>query len=727
MKGLLFASAAMFGVSTASAECAPAQDAVAPAAQAQPATQNAPQLLPGAPETNSPATAAALPSELGEVVVVARKITENVQKAPASIVAVSGAELQSQGVTNPQALEKFVPSVSLRSEGPVTQTFIRGVGSNIDIPYVDPAVAFVENGIVIPRYGTSGLVFDLSSVQVISGPQGTLYGGSAAGGAINLLTQQPGQSFSGDALLDVGDYANVHVAVDQNAPISDTLSLRGAIDYDRHDGYESRGFDAENGIKGRLSVLAQPTSDLRVLAFFSGYDETGEPPAAVNHPFQDPSDHWSVPVKGPIFGNPLDPALSSRHLQSDIAGANIEWRLGDNVFTYIPGYVRTITDYEEFTGDLPLTVHNSDSQHSEELRWGRTFGRVKVSAGVFYLQDLIEFYDYLGAPVLPGPPYLLTIPIIDLPHQTDTSYAGFGQAIWSATDRLRVTVGARYSYDSKTSNGFGTVGTTYLPFTFNQSRETPDWKVGIDYDLAPRVLVYTNAQSGYLPLGYAPVPSTPQRDNYVPPSRLLAFSGGFKSRFFDNRLELNDELYYYDYINYQVVNFNTRTALTTTLPARRSTIYGDEIDMRLLLPADTEVDAGLNIMSAHYNDFRGPGFNYKEFQMVDAPTANINAGIQHAAYIGSGSLIGRVQTHYESGHWGEFDHAPGTHQPAYTKTDLTLTYKPGRGRWSVEVYADNIENAAIFGSLNAGGQPGPASGYLEPPRTFGMRLHTSWN
>jgi hypothetical protein len=170
MRGLLLASAAtvsMFGVSTAwatdaPAQPAPAQDAVAPAQDG--------------------AAPAAAPSALSEVVVTARKTVETVQKAPASIVAVAGAELQSQDVTNPQLLEMFLPSASLRTEGPVTQSFIRGVGSNIDIPYVDPAVAFVENGIVIPRYGTSGLVSISPACR--SSQAHTLYGGSAAGGAI---------------------------------------------------------------------------------------------------------------------------------------------------------------------------------------------------------------------------------------------------------------------------------------------------------------------------------------------------------------------------------------------------------------------------------------------------------------------------------------------------------------------------------------------------------------
>ena len=113
-------------------------------------------------------------TSLTEIVVTARKTTENLQKAPASIVAVTGAQLKAARILVPTDLNKVLPSAQLDQEGAVAQTFIRGVGSTTDFPWTSPAVAMTYNGIVIPRYGTLGLMFDLSSVQSIAGPQGTL-------------------------------------------------------------------------------------------------------------------------------------------------------------------------------------------------------------------------------------------------------------------------------------------------------------------------------------------------------------------------------------------------------------------------------------------------------------------------------------------------------------------------------------------------------------------------
>src|SRR3546814_924562 len=200
------------------------------------------------------------------------------------------------------------------------------------------------NGIVLPRYGTMGALFDLSSVQHIAGPQGTLYGGSAAGGAIHLLSMKPSADFSGDLLLDGGNYDQVHMAANQNLRASDQLSFRVSADYNRHDGYQSHGLDASNRIEGRVSALFTPGSDLTALLFVSGYHEKG---AMGDHGIPNvhplPDDPWSVPDRS-AAGNPVTALPRNDHIY--IAGGNIDWRIGDGTITYLPGYVRVKNDYD---------------------------------------------------------------------------------------------------------------------------------------------------------------------------------------------------------------------------------------------------------------------------------------------------------------------------------------------------------------------------------------------
>jgi len=130
--------------------------------------------------------APAAPSDqiaLEEVIVTAQKTQENLQKAPAAITALSGDQLANQGIVNVRGLEAVLPSVEIRPEGPVSQIFIRGVGNNIDVPFTEAGAAYNLNGVPLPRYATSSSFFDLADVEVLPGPQGTLYGGSAARGS----------------------------------------------------------------------------------------------------------------------------------------------------------------------------------------------------------------------------------------------------------------------------------------------------------------------------------------------------------------------------------------------------------------------------------------------------------------------------------------------------------------------------------------------------------------
>lgn len=208
---------------------------------------------------------------------------------------------------------------------------------HLDVSYIQPAVAFVYNGIVVPRYGTTGLIFDLDSVQVISGPQGTLYGGSVAGGAIDINSARSRNNTAGDGLLEAGAYGEVHAAVNQNIPLGDKVSVRGSVDYERHDGYQTRGFDDEDMIRGRLSLLAKPTSDVTALIFFSGYHDGGNAGLRLRQALLRPLQPLPGPGRGPVFGNPLSSTTSFRDFEDYVIGANIEWKVAGNTFTYIPG------------------------------------------------------------------------------------------------------------------------------------------------------------------------------------------------------------------------------------------------------------------------------------------------------------------------------------------------------------------------------------------------------
>jgi iron complex outermembrane receptor protein len=166
-----------------------------------------------------PATESA--DSLAEIIVTANKRNESVQKAPAAITALGGDALAELGIESAVDLTKVVPGAEIVEAPAVSQAFIRGVGSNIDNPYVDPGVAINVNGISTPRYATSAGFLDVARVEVLPGPQGTLYGGSAAGGVVNVIAVQPSHNFDGEGIIEAGNYGMAHAFIAQNFAVGD--------------------------------------------------------------------------------------------------------------------------------------------------------------------------------------------------------------------------------------------------------------------------------------------------------------------------------------------------------------------------------------------------------------------------------------------------------------------------------------------------------------------------
>lgn len=165
-------------------------------------------------------------SALAEVTVTATRQTENLQKVEAAVTAVSADALFSHGVGNLREAQKLVPSVRFQAEQDNTQVVIRGIGSTLDEANVEPLVAFNLAGIYVPREATSAAFFDLEQLEVLPGPQGTLYGRSAAGGTINITPFRPDFNYEGSTALEVGNYGTVHATVAQNLKASDTVAFR---------------------------------------------------------------------------------------------------------------------------------------------------------------------------------------------------------------------------------------------------------------------------------------------------------------------------------------------------------------------------------------------------------------------------------------------------------------------------------------------------------------------
>src|ERR1700761_666131 len=202
----------------------------------------APDVLPVFAAEETPSAGGA--DQLQEIVVTTEKRSENVQKAAATISVVSGDDLTARGIEDiSQATVEF-PSVKFGQISGTTHMYIRGIGAEQDRASIDPLSAMTQNGIVLPREITGNNLFDVSTIEVLPGPQSTLYGASAAGGIVSVVDNKPTKTQEGYAILENGNYDLKHVIAVENLPISDTLAVRAAIDSANHDGYMTSGADS---------------------------------------------------------------------------------------------------------------------------------------------------------------------------------------------------------------------------------------------------------------------------------------------------------------------------------------------------------------------------------------------------------------------------------------------------------------------------------------------------
>ena len=722
---LLLSSVAAFGFS-----------GVAFAQQASPVD---PPAAAGAPNAEGPATPSSTDesekkvvqdhqaSGLAEIVVTAAKRTANLQKTPAAITAVSGMELQSKGITNIFQLTNILPSVRLNSENTEVKAFMRGVGSDIGLPWIAESVSTYMNGGLVQRYGSTSSFFDIDSVQILPGPQGTLYGRNSVGGTIQVTSKRPSWEQSGDALFEYGNYDLIHGAVNLNVPANHQLAFRFASNFQHHHGYQSEGTDSEGSYAGRISALWKPEDNFTAFLWGQYWQNRFHSPAFQNLPFPDPRDPWYVvPVSPPLLpgmpGVSNRQALSTAHTKT--IGAQFDWRKAGMMLTYIPFWISFGSDEQRAVDGFHLPYKLKINEQMHELRLTSDKGsRLTWLAGANYMSSKGELH-YVFGPNLSGYDGLVD----------QENYSVYAQVTYAVRHRLRLTAGGRYSWDrlnvphALLTSPDANFNPVITPFFFDKQWKKFDWKVGFEADVASHSMLYGNVQTGHNQGTYNTVLNSATFNNEVKPQNLLGFTLGMKNRFLDGDLEVNLEGYYYRYKDFLLSTYDANVGTGIEVNAPRAGIKGAQIDIRYLLNTRDLLTANIGVLDAKIDRFVDrAGKNYAGSRLPNAPVYTANLGYQHTFPLASGAaVIFRVDALVSASYWGIYSHDPFTEQAAYSKTDLTLTYySPDKG-WDIGAWVRNIENRATLSATSSGGLPGPAAAYIDPPRTFGMKLHATF-
>lgn len=597
-------------------------------------------------QAQTAAPAASEPVGLQDIVVTAQRRVESVQKAAVAITAVSGNDLIKAGVSDTTGLQRLAPALSVQPSGGTTSIYVRGVGTQAGNSYAENAVGFNFNGVFIARpTAPSGVYYDVQRVEVVKGPQGTLYGRNATGGAINVLPNRPKLGeVSGNINLEAGNYDARKASAAINLPLGSMMALRVAGQIVDRNGYLSDGYDDDKGEAGRVSLLIKPSSDWSMTLVGDYYHQHGMgsgnvllPASVAGAPALTAriggSDPLSVAALQTYAANLVAPPFcgglgkfitngcimtprGDGYINGDFWGlsAQTEGDLGFATLTVIPAYRHSASNYRSYLPGFQLQVSDTSDQLSLETRLAsKDEGRLRYVLGGFYFAEDQSASNYFAQGNLSTTNFN--------PMLKTQSIAGFGQLTYLVTPRLRLVAGGRYTHETKSQTtslaAGGLPGAVNpplgAPFTGNLAFSKLTWKAGVEFDAGPRSLLYANVSTGFKAGGFF-VAAPPA--NTFAPELLTAYTLGSKNRFWGNRLQLNLEAFYWDYTNQQISfvgGVPSSTGLYTqggvTVNAGTSRIYGSEVELRFAPTPRDLFSANVQYLNGRYNSLMTAAFS----------------------------------------------------------------------------------------------------------------------
>ncbi len=733
---------------------------------------------------------------LEEVVITAQKREENLQSAPIAVSALSGADLARAGVKDFSNLAKLVPEISFVNVAGANSVGIRGVRASSNGAGAEYPTAIHLDGVFLSRsWGLQGLFYDLQRVEVLQGPQGTLYGRNATGGVINIVTQRPKNYFEGYAEVEAGSDELYRVETGVSLPLADTLAVRIALRKYEHDGYYDLGFEDANQTGGRISALWTPTERLSVFASadYQVSDRNGGQTYGISVVEARTRPGNLPPLTGYVVSDPFDvnqalfPALGPQQEYQKTRGANVQadYDLGFATLTGQVGYRKVEQDVALVSAINPATraapgyslaLGGSEST-STELRLTSTENRrLQWVGGLYYFS---ETNDSLAC-VLPSftAPRNACVVRLDNPSQDVKSYAVFGQATWTPAvldERLHLTLGLRYNYDEKDAQtgtaafgifsrngvftdaaGVGLNGAV-VPDELSADWERTTGKIGAAFDITDQNMVFANVSTGYQAGGFA-FGTQPQ----FKPETITAYELGSKNRFLDERLQVNVDLFRYDYENQtQTVRIPPDRPgipfLDLTVVSIGKLVYEGASLETIFAPGRRDrFDLDLEYLrKANYKDFvipakfvASPPLNMQGLptgqpagvftgaRVNNAPKWRGRAGYTHIFGLSNGFELeahGDVQF-ADTTYLSQAPAYPGTLQsyarPAYASGDLSFSLRPDNERWQLTAYVNNVTDERTVAQADYDSQTAPATGLVlatyMPPRTYGLMLRAGF-
>jgi iron complex outermembrane receptor protein len=691
---------------------------------------------------------------LAEVVVTAQKREQNLQDVPVAVTAFTAADIERQNFTDIAQLAQFTPNVvfdtttSISGLSSGAAVFIRGIGQIDFALTTDPGVGTYVDGVYVSR-SVGGVLdtLDVERVEILRGPQGTLYGRNTMGGAINITTRRPGTEPGGEVALTVGEFSRVDARAALDVPLSSRLGLRLAASSKQRDGYVDRVLVGDElGDEDRQAVRASllysgERFELHATADYATLDEhsagsvlagiTQAPNVIVFNLFDAPGN--SVPG----FGNgiPYDARFITRdpdrtfatgptgtELEATGAAATLKWTLNDLEIKSVSAFRRTEGEFFRDPDNSPLTIthtSNPDYEHeqlTQELQLtGTAAGKaLEYVAGLYYLEETGT--DNVFVPLAPSLGFITNLTDID-----NESFAAYGQATYRLSERLRLTGGVRYTKDDKTYVPFqrilfGAAGPApgvsvpLIPDTpVSASFEQTTGRLAVEYARNDDQLYYVSFTQGFKSGGFNFRYVVP-RASALPfdPEKLDSYEAGFKWQGAGDRVRLNGTAFFMDYQDIQVQVFEIGGG-PLTQNSGTAEIKGVELELLALATSNLRFGVGLGYTDAGYTDLNPPTIALAASLTLDAklpntPEFTANASVEYDVTRAWGTLGFRVDYAHTDDLYNDAQNSPFLFQEAYEIWNGSIRYLSPGESWEVVLFGTNLgdERYITSGDSNFG-------------------------
>ncbi|MGE4430961.1 MAG: TonB-dependent receptor [Sphingobium sp.] len=651
--------------------------------------------------------------DTGEIIVTAQKRSERLQDVPISIQALSSADIERKSLTQVSQLPQSVPALRINYAGTNVQPSIRGIGSLVAGPGLYSNIPVYIDGYYIPSPGASDFdLISMSSVNVLKGPQGTLFGFNATGGAIQLNTREPQYTPTMIAKLGYGSYDHITTAFYGSTGLTDTLAVDVAASFERGDGFienVATGKQDESRFRRwqvRSKVLWEPSDFASfTLAYSHRYENN---PRAVLTSARDGAtigitapDTMIVNDRGDYSG--LGPRFF--RVNSDSITLTSRFDLGFADLTSYTGYrtdeIRQGLDYDTTPANIYAAIsHIPDKTFTQELNLtSKGGGRLNWVLGAFYMNATNVYHFYTNTPGADdgyGAPFNR---LFDTKNKLE-SYAVFADGTYEVADKLFVTVGGRYSIN-KPSVKFHLIPSDFAGEGDAEFKNFSPRAV-VRYELTPRSNVYASFTQGYKS---GTLPGSAFSTTPVDPEKIDAYEVGYKVA--NRMVRLNIAGFYYNYRDIQVTAFGANGA-SMTRNAAKAEIYGIDGDLSFTVTPDLTIDIGAAYTHAEYKDFPDAiglqqdldpasptygrflnvGIDATGFPVARTPRFAGNIGATYGMDVAGGRLMLNASLYHTSKFY--FDAVKQLPQGNYSILNLRATWTDPTEHFDISIFGTNV-------------------------------------